>query len=230
MPAVEVVPGPADTLSAMSQLVVMQQLDGLTPYVQGWDLQREVHAAIVDGTRPATLILVEHEAVYTAGKRTQPEDRPVDGSPVIDVDRGGRITWHGPGQLTGYPILRLPSPVDVMEFVHRLEAAIMTVCASYGIATERQDDRTGVWVPADERGPARKIAAIGVRVARGVTMHGFALNCNNSLEAYHRIVPCGIRDAGVTTLSEELGRDIPIAAVVDAVVVAMQDELGDWSA
>lgn len=214
----------------MSRLDVIRQLDALTPYPVGWEQQREIHAGVVDGTRPATMLLVEHEPVYTAGKRTRVEDRPFDGSPVIDVDRGGRITWHGPGQLTGYPILRLPSPVDVMEYVHRLEAAIMTVCASYGLATERQDDRTGVWLPADDRGPSRKIAAIGVRVARGVTMHGFALNCNNSLDAYHRIVPCGIRDAGVTTLSGELDRDVPIAEVVDAVVEAMQDELGDWAA
>ena len=188
----------------MSPLAVIAQLDALTPYHVGWDEQRSLHADVASAGRAATLLLVEHEAIYTAGKRTQPEDRPLDGSVVIDVDRGGRITWHGPGQLTGYPILRLPSPVDVMAYVHRLEAAIMTVCGSYGIATERQPDRTGVWVPADDRGPSRKIAAIGVRVARGVTMHGFALNCNNSLEPYHRIVPCGIRDAGVTTLSEEL--------------------------
>lgn len=223
-------PAEAVTLAGMSELVVVRQLDALTPYLAGWDQQRQIHAGVVENARAATMLLVEHEAVYTAGKRTQPEDRPMDGSPVVDVDRGGRITWHGPGQLTGYPILRLPSPVDVMEYVHRLEAAIMTVCAAYGIATERQDDRTGVWVPADERGPARKIAAIGVRVARGVTMHGFALNCNNSLDAYHRIVPCGIRDAGVTTLSEELGRDVSISEVVDALVAAMQHELGDWAA
>lgn len=213
----------------MSRLDVIRQLDALTPYPAGWEQQRVIHAGVVDGARPATMLLVEHEPVYTAGKRTRDEDRPFDGSPVIDVDRGGRITWHGPGQLTGYPILRLPSPVDVMEYVHRLEAAIMTVCASYGLSTERQDDRTGVWLPADDREPSRKIAAIGVRVARGVTMHGFALNCNNSLDAYHRIVPCGIRDAGVTTLSGELERDVPIAEVVDAVVEAMQDELGDWA-
>jgi len=214
----------------MPALDVIRQLDRLTPYQTGWDQQREIHAAVVEGTRPATMLLVEHEAVYTAGKRTRPEDRPFDGSPVIDVDRGGRITWHGPGQLTGYPILRLPSPVDVMEYVHRVEEAIMVVCGSYGLVTERQDDRTGVWIPEDDRGPSRKIAAIGVRVARGVTMHGFALNCNNSLDAYHRIVPCGIRDAGVTTLSEELGREVTITEVVDALVGAMQQELGDWAA
>ena len=208
---------------------VIRQLEGLTPYLDGWAQQREIHAAVADGSRPASLLLVEHEPVYTAGKRTRPEDRPVDGSPVVDVDRGGRITWHGPGQLTGYPILRLPSPVDVMDYVHRLESAVMTVCADLGIGTERQDDRTGVWVPADDRGPARKIAAIGVRVASGVTMHGFALNCNNSLDAYHRIVPCGIRDAGVTTISEELGRNVGIVDVVDPLVAELRHELEDWA-
>ena len=218
------------TLAVMPQLDVLRQLDVRTPYLEAWDLQRSIHADVVDASRPGTMLLVEHLPVYTAGKRTQPEDRPLDGSPVIDVDRGGRITWHGPGQLTGYPIVRLPSPVDVMEYVHRIEAALMSVCADLGIATEREADRTGVWVPADPAGPARKIAAIGVRVARGVTMHGFALNCNNSLDAYDRIVPCGIRDAGVTTLSAELHRDVPISAVVEDVVAAVQRELGDWAA
>ncbi len=213
----------------MPTLAVIRQLDGLTPYVEGWAQQREIHAEVAAGARAATLLLVEHEPVYTAGKRTRPEDRPVDGSPVVDVDRGGRITWHGPGQLTGYPILRLPSPVDVMDYVHRLEAAVMTICAQLGIDTERQDERTGVWVPADDRGPSRKIAAIGVRVASGVTMHGFALNCNNSLDAYHRIVPCGIRDAGVTTISEELGRNVGIADVVDPLVSELRRELEDWA-
>lgn len=212
------------------RLLVERSLDGLTPYVAGWERQREVHARVVGGEQPGTLLLVEHEPVYTAGKRTKPEDRPFDGTPVIDVDRGGRITWHGPGQLTGYPIVRLPDPIDVMDFVHRLEAAIMRVCADLGIDTERQDDRTGVWVPADDRGQARKIAAIGVRVARGVTMHGFALNCDNDLDWYHRIVPCGIRDAGVTSISAELGRTVGIADVVDAVQAAMVAELEGWIA
>ncbi len=214
----------------MSRLVVIRQLDARTHYLEGWEQQRTIHAAVVDGSAPGTLLLVEHDPVYTAGKRTRPEDRPFDGSPVIDVDRGGRITWHGPGQLTGYPIVTLPSPVDVLVYVHHLEAAIMQVCADLGIVTERQDERTGVWVPADDRGPARKIAAIGVRVARGVTMHGFALNCDNALDAYHRIVPCGIRDAGVTTISEELGRRVGIADVVDAVEAALRTELEDWIA
>ena len=208
---------------------VRNLLGSLTDYEAAWDLQREVHAEIVDGTRPNTLILVEHPPVFTAGKRTQPEDRPTDGTPVIDVDRGGRITWHGPGQLVGYPLVTLPSPVDVMDFVHRLEQAIMDVCASFGIATERVADRTGVWVAADDRGPARKIAAIGVRVAKGVTMHGFSLNCNNDLSWYERIVPCGIQDAGVTTLSRELGREITINDVEELVTSEMIKQLQGWA-
>lgn len=212
----------------MATFEVIRQLDRLTPYLEGWDQQRHLHEQVAAGDRPNTVILLEHEPVYTAGKRTKPEDRPVDGSPVIDVDRGGRITWHGPGQLVGYPLLRMPDPIDVMEYVHRLEAAVMRVCGDLGIATERQEERTGVWVPADDRGPSRKIAAIGVRVARGVTMHGFALNCNNDLDWYHRIVPCGIRDAGVTTISEELGRNISIDEVVDLIIDALRLELGEW--
>ena len=214
----------------MPDLDVVRQLDRLTPYLEGWDQQRSLHESVVVGERRNLVLLVEHEPVYTAGKRTKPEDRPTDGSPVIDVDRGGRITWHGPGQLVGYPLVRMPDPIDVMDYVHRLEAAVMSVCADLGIATERQEERTGVWVPADDRGPARKIAAIGVRIARGVTMHGFALNCNNDLDWYHRIVPCGIRDAGVTTISEELGRNVAIADVVDPMIAALDRELGDWLA
>lgn len=212
----------------MPDLDIVRQLDRLTPYLEGWEQQRRLHESVVAGERESLVLLVEHEPVYTAGKRTKPEDRPTDGSPVIDVDRGGRITWHGPGQLVGYPLVRMPDPIDVMDYVHRLEAAVMAVCADLGIATERQEERTGVWVPADERGPARKIAAIGVRIARGVTMHGFALNCNNDLDWYHRIVPCGIRDAGVTTISEELGRNVAIADVVDPMIAALNRELGDW--
>ena len=212
----------------MPDLDIVRQLDRLTPYLEGWEQQRRLHESVVAGERESLVLLVEHEPVYTAGKRTKPEDRPTDGSPVIDVDRGGRITWHGPGQLVGYPLVRMPDPIDVMDYVHRLEAAVMAVCADLGIATERQEERTGVWVPADERGPGRKIAAIGVRIARGVTMHGFALNCNNDLDWYHRIVPCGIRDAGVTTISEELGRNVAIADVVDPMIAALNRELGDW--
>ena len=213
----------------IAPLVVRNLLGSLTEYEAAWELQREVHAEIVAGTSPSTLILVEHPPVFTAGKRTQPEGRPIDGTPVIDVDRGGRIAWHGPGQLVGYPLVALPSPVDVMDFVHRLEQAIMNVCASYGITTERVADRTGVWVPADGRGAARKIAAIGVRVAKGVTMHGFSLNCNNDLSWYERIVPCGIADAGVTTLSRELGREITIQDVEQQVTAEMTSQLQGWA-
>lgn len=218
------------TASATTAIAVINQLGALTDYESAWQQQREIHAGVVAKTQPGTLLLVEHPSVFTAGKRTQPSDRPWDGSPVIDVDRGGRITWHGPGQIVGYPIVTLPSPVDVMDFVHRVEQAIMNVCASYAIDTVRVDERTGVWVPADDRGPARKIAAIGVRVAKGVTMHGFALNCNCDLSAYDRIVPCGISDAGVTSLSKELGRDVTIEEVAPLIEKAMLEQLVGWAA
>ena len=180
-------------------------------YQVAWDLQREVHAQVAAGTRPNTVLLLEHPPVYTAGRRTEPLERPVDGTPVVDVDRGGKITWHGPGQLVGYPIVRLPGKLDVVAHVRRIEAMLIAVCADLGVAAGQVTGRSGVWVPADDRGPERKIAAIGVRVAEGVTMHGFALNCDNDLAWFDRIVPCGIRDAGVTTLSAELGRDVTVA-------------------
>src|SRR4051794_28212777 len=151
------------------------------PYLQGWARQREVHAEVVSGARPDTLLLLEHEPVYTAGKRTEPHERPVDGTAVVDVDRGGKITWHGPGQLVGYPVVRLPDPVDVVAHVRRLEDALMADCADLGVKTERVEGRSGVWVRADDRGADRKIGAIGIRVAQGVTMHGFALNCDCDL-------------------------------------------------
>jgi lipoyl(octanoyl) transferase len=185
-------------------------------YEEVWAEQRRLHAQRVAGEVPDTVLLLEHRPVYTAGKRTQPHERPLDGTPVIDVDRGGKITWHGPGQLVGYPIVRLPEPVDVVAFVRRLEQALIDVCADMGLATTRIEGRSGVWVPADERGPDRKIAAIGLRVAQGVTMHGFALNCDCDLTAYDRIVPCGITDAGVTSLSDELGRRVGVEDVLDA--------------
>jgi lipoyl(octanoyl) transferase len=152
--------------------------------------------------------------VYTAGKRTEAWERPVDGTPVIDVDRGGKITWHGPGQLVGYPIVRLPDPVDVVAYVRRLEGVLIEVCADLGVAAGRVEGRSGVWLPADDARPERKVAAIGIRVAQGVTLHGFALNCNPDLTWFDRIVPCGISDAGVTSLSKELGRDVPVAEVL----------------
>lgn len=199
------------------------------PYQEAWDLQREVHAGVVDGSLPDTVLLLEHPPTYTAGKRTRPEDRPVDGTPVVDVDRGGRITWHGPGQLVGYPIVRLAEPIDVVEHVRRLEAMLMDVCAELGLETMRVDDRSGVWVRADQplegTRPERKVAAIGVRVSRGVTMHGFALNCDCDLAWFDRIVPCGIADAGVTSLTAELGRHITVEDVTDRVAAAVCDAL-----
>jgi lipoyl(octanoyl) transferase len=190
---------------------------GLIDYLTAWDLQRSVHAEVVAGDTDDTLLLLEHPAVYTAGKRTEPHERPFDGTPVVDVDRGGKITWHGPGQIVGYPIVRLPEPVDVVGHVRRLEQALIEICADLGVQTGRVEGRSGVWVPADERGPARKIAAIGIRVAQGVTMHGFALNCDCDLGAFSRIVPCGIADAGVTSLSAELGRDVTTDEVMPSV-------------
>jgi lipoyl(octanoyl) transferase len=177
-------------------------------YVAAWDLQREVHARVVEGG-PDTVLLLEHPAVYTAGKRTEPHERPLgDDVPVIDVDRGGKITFHGPGQLVGYPIVRLPDHVLVVDYVRRVEEALIGVCTDLGVTTARVPGRSGVWIAADQRGPERKVAAIGIRVSRGVTMHGFALNCDVDLGWYDRFVPCGISDAGVTSLSAELGRDV----------------------
>ena len=176
------------------------------PYIEGLDLQRAVHRAVVRGERPDTVILLEHPSVYTAGKRTAPEERPTDGTPVIDVDRGGKITWHGPGQLVGYPILRLAEPIDVVGYVRRLEAMLIDVLEEVGVIGRRVEGRSGVWVGPE--GAEDKIAAIGIRVEGGVTMHGFALNCSNSLDPYGKIVACGIRDAGVTTISSVLGRTV----------------------
>ncbi|SEP17292.1 lipoyl(octanoyl) transferase [Trujillonella endophytica] len=199
---------------------------GLVGYEEAWAQQRELHAARVAGTGPDTMLLLEHHPVYTAGKRTEPHERPFDGTPVIDVDRGGKITWHGPGQLVGYPIVALPDPVDVVAHVRRLEDALIEVCAGFGLATERVEGRSGVWVRADEPGqghrPDRKVAAIGVRVARGVTMHGFALNCDPDMTAFANMIPCGIVDAGATSLTAELGRDVTVAEALDPVETAMR--------
>jgi lipoyl(octanoyl) transferase len=189
----------------------------LQPYQPTWDLQRRVHAAVADGEQDDTVLFVEHEPVYTAGRRTSAADRPVDGSPVVEVDRGGRITWHGPGQLVGYPIVRLGEPVDVVRYVRALEEALIRTCAGVGVAAQRVDGRSGVWLAGDGRGRDRKVAAIGVRVARGVTMHGFALNCCCDLSWFTRIVPCGIPDADVTSLSVETGRHVSVAEVLPAV-------------
>lgn len=186
---------------------------GTIDYVEAWELQRELATARADETGPDTLLLLEHPSVYTAGKRTEPEERPDDGTPVVDVDRGGKITWHGPGQLVGYPIVKLGDPVDVVHYVRRIEQALIAVCDELGVRTGRVEGRSGVWLPADDQQVERKVAAIGIRVQRGVTMHGFELNCDADLSAFERIIPCGIRDAGVTSLSQELGRAVTVDEV-----------------
>ena len=188
-------------------------------YLAAWDLQREVHAGVVEGSRPGTVLLLEHPPVYTAGKRTDPHERPADpgGAAVIDVDRGGKITFHGPGQLVGYPIVRLPEHVRVVDYVRRVEEALIQACAELGVTTARVPGRSGVWLRADDRGPERKIAALGIRVSRGVTMHGFSLNCDVDLGWYDRFVPCGIADAGVTTLSAELDRRVGVEEAIPVV-------------
>jgi lipoyl(octanoyl) transferase len=181
---------------------------------------------VVAGDEPDTVLLLEHLAVYTAGKRTQAHERPFDGTPVIDVDRGGKITWHGPGQLVGYPIVALPSPVDVVAHVRRIEEMMIRVCADLGVTTERVHGRSGVWIQADESGPDRKIGAIGIRVSQNVTMHGFALNCCCDLSWAQVIVPCGIADAGVTSLSRELGREVTVHEVLPYAEKHLSDILG----
>ncbi len=202
---------------------------GVIEYLPAWDLQREIATARADGDGPDTLLLLEHPSVYTAGKRTEPADRPTDGTPVIDVDRGGKITWHGPGQLVGYPIIKLSDPIDVVQYVRRIEEALIAVCAGFGLETGRVEGRSGVWLAADATRRERKIAAIGIRVQRGVTLHGFEINCDADLSAFDAIVPCGIRDAGVTSLTEELGRRVTVAEVLpaarDAVLAALEGEL-----
>jgi lipoyl(octanoyl) transferase len=218
-----------------SHVVRLQHLglgEYLVDYHQAWQLQRELHENVVTGQAPDTVLLLEHLPVYTAGRRTAHDDRPTDDTEVIDVDRGGRITWHGPGQLVGYPIVQLAGSMDVVAYVRRLEEALIRGCADLGLTAIRVEGRSGVWFPADlvpDPRPggaavatgagrrARKVAAIGVRVARGVTMHGFSLNCNPDLSWYDRIVPCGIDDADVTSLSAELGRDVTIAEVLPLV-------------
>jgi lipoyl(octanoyl) transferase len=205
-----------ETLTAPTTRAPMQvKRLGTIEYTEAWEEQRRLHAARVAGEIPDTVLLLEHPDVYTAGRRTEPSERPFDGTPVVDVDRGGKITWHGPGQLVGYPIVELPKPLDVVAYVRRVEAMLIDVCAEFGLATTRVEGRSGVWITADERGPDRKIAAIGVRVSRRVTMHGFALNCDADLAGFGRIVPCGIQDAGVTSLTAELGRTVTVADVVD---------------
>lgn len=199
---------PSDSAIALSR-------HGLVEYQKAWESQRAIHQDVVDGKRPNTLLLLEHPSVFTAGRRTDDSERPTDGTPVIDVDRGGRITWHGPGQLVGYPIVKLLKPTELVGFVREIEAALIAVCSDLGLETQRIDGRSGVWV-RDNQGD-RKIAAIGIRVAKGVTMHGFALNVNPDLTAFKSIIPCGISDADVTSLEIELQRVITIDEVAPLV-------------
>jgi lipoyl(octanoyl) transferase len=197
---------------------------GTVDYQTAWQLQRERADARVAGGRD-TLLLLEHPPVYTAGRRTLPEERPVDDTPVVDTDRGGKITWHGPGQLVGYPIIGLAEPLDVVNFVRRLEESMIKVCAGLGLEAGRVEGRSGVWVPSDGVRPARKIGAIGIRVSRAITLHGFALNCDCDLSAFSAIVPCGISDAGVTSLTVELGRRVSVADVLAPMADAVCDAL-----
>jgi lipoyl(octanoyl) transferase len=235
-------------------------------YQEAWQEQRRVHSARFADEIPDTCLLLEHLPVYTAGRRTEASERPLDGTPVVDVDRGGKITWHGPGQLVGYPILKLPRPVDVVAHVRRLEEALIRACADLGLETTRVEGRSGVWVLGDpapapapgnaagltldldprlhdeefdprlsgpeyapsnagQRREDRKLAAIGIRVAKGVTMHGFALNCNPDNTWFDRIVPCGIRDAGVTSLSNELGREVTVGEVIPIIEKHLREAL-----
>lgn len=201
----------------------IRRLDAVD-YQSAWRLQRELADARVAGG-PDTVLLLEHPPVYTAGRRTEDHERPLDGIPVVDTDRGGKITWHGPGQLVGYPVIGLAEPLDVVNYVRRLEQSLISVCAGVGLDAGRVEGRSGVWLPADGARPARKIAAIGIRVARGVTLHGFALNCDCDLTAFSAIVPCGITDAGVTSLSVELGRRVGVQDVREHVAEAICDAL-----
>jgi lipoyl(octanoyl) transferase len=215
------------SIRACAAPIDVRQL-GTLGYAEAWQLQRELVDARVAGG-PDTLLLLEHPPVYTAGRRTEPHERPVDGTPVIDTDRGGKITWHGPGQLVGYPIVALADPIDVVDYVRRLEESLISVCTALGLSVGRVGGRSGVWLPAAGTRPARKVAAIGVRVQRATTLHGFALNCDCDLSAFDAIVPCGIADAGVTSLSAELGRRVSVddvrARVADAVCDVLDGRL-----
>lgn len=218
----------ARSARADSNPVVVTHL-GTIGYLEAWERQRELANRRADGLGPDTMLLLEHHAVYTAGRRTEDADRPTDGTPVIDVDRGGKITWHGPGQLVGYPIVKLAEPIDVVGYVRRLEQALIRFCSDLGLACGRVEGRSGVWLPAEFRDgrwlPERKVAAIGIRVQRGVAMHGFSLNCNSALDAFDSIVPCGIRDAGVASLTGELGREVTVDEVIPGVTAAVLDAL-----
>lgn len=217
---------PASAVQSASQFEVNHL--GLLEYQSALELQRKIHLEVASGNRPNTLLMLEHPSVYTAGKRTQAFEMPTDGTPVINVDRGGRITWHGPGQLVGYPIVKLLKPTELVGFVRTIEGALIKVCSDFGINAVRIDDRSGVWI-SDPRGD-RKIAAIGIRVASGVTMHGFALNVDPDLAAFSQIVPCGIDDAAVTSMAVELKRAIDISEVSPIVEKYLTEALGKVSA
>ncbi len=224
---------PVPLLSAGSEyefsapIVQIQEL-GLVEYNQALENQRSIHSDVASGAKPNTLLLLEHPSIYTAGKRTQEIEKPTDGTPVIDVDRGGKITWHGPGQLVGYPIVRLSNPHELVGFVREIEAGLISVCQEFGISASRIAGRSGVWV-VDSQGE-RKIAAIGIRVASGVTMHGFALNINPDLTFFSKIIPCGINDAEVTSLSAEIGAEVAISDVIPVVKKYLSQSLAKVSA
>ncbi|MFC9976164.1 lipoyl(octanoyl) transferase LipB [Spirillospora sp. NPDC127200] len=223
----ESTPSAPGTRFSTDRLVVVHAGFGqaAVDYEAGWELQKRTHGRRVEDEIGDTVLLMEHRPVYTAGKRTEALDRPFGdpGAPVVDVDRGGKITWHGPGQLTGYPIVKLPDPVDVVAYVRLLERVMMAVCAEFGLATATVEGRSGLWVPG---APDRKIGSIGIRVSRGVTMHGFQLNCDNDMGWFDRIVPCGIRDAGSTNLSQELERPVTVAEVTPVVERHLAEALG----
>jgi lipoyl(octanoyl) transferase len=218
----------ASSDSQISHSSLAIQRAGLIDYNVALETQRLIHKEVAEGVRPNTLLLLEHPSVYTAGKRTSESEKPHDGTPVIDVDRGGKITWHGPGQLVGYPIVKLAKPTELVGFVREIEAGVIRVCSEFGLETQRVDGRSGVWV-CDTHGE-RKIAAIGIRVASGVSMHGFALNVNPDLSEFNRIIPCGIEDASVTSMQQELGRDISIDDVAPVIEKYLYETLVKVSA
>lgn len=217
---------PADQSIRDSDAPVAVRELGLVDYQEAWELQADLAARRAADEIEDTILVLEHPSIYTAGKRTQPEDRPTNGLPVIDVDRGGRITWHGPGQLVMYPIIKLADPIDVVDYVRRLEEALIQVVRQAGVTTAgRIDGRSGVWVPGATPAEHAKVAALGIRITRGVTMHGLALNCDNTLEFYDYVVPCGIPDAGVTTMSAQLRRDVSVAEMTAPLLGALDDAL-----
>lgn len=218
----------ADSIEEFTPNMLSIQRVGLLGYEEALELQRKIHSEVASAVRSNSLLLLEHPSVYTAGKRTTDLERPTDGTPVINVDRGGKITWHGPGQLIGYPIVKLAKPSELVGFVRVIEEGLMTVCREFGIDTQQISGRSGVWV-RDERGD-RKIAAIGIRVAQGVSMHGFALNVNPELAAFNRIIPCGINDAAVTSMADELSRDISVNEVIPVVEKYLLESLMKVSA